>query len=33
MPFIVAVILFVVVVGVLDARLVRWPRPGSREED
>jgi hypothetical protein len=32
MAFFVAVILFVVAVGVLDARLVRWPRPGSREE-
>jgi len=32
MAFIVAVVLFVGVVGVLDARLVGWPRPGSRKE-
>jgi hypothetical protein len=32
MAFIVALILFVVVVGVLDARLIRWPRPRPREE-
>ncbi len=33
MAFIVALILFVVVVGVLDARLVRWPSPRPDVED
>lgn len=31
MQFIVAVVLFVVVLGVLDARLLRWPDPRSRQ--
>jgi len=32
MAFVVALLLFVVVVGVLDARLP-WPRPGRKEKD
>jgi hypothetical protein len=33
MAFIVALILFVVVVGVLDSRLIRWPRPRSHSRE
>jgi hypothetical protein len=32
MAFFLGVILFVVVIGVLDARLIPWPQPRSREE-
>jgi hypothetical protein len=29
MAFVVGVLLFVVVAGVLDARLLHWPKPGE----
>lgn len=32
MAFIVAVILFVVVLGLLDGRLLPWPDPRSKED-
>jgi hypothetical protein len=31
MAFFVGLVLFVVVIGALDARLVPWPRPMARE--
>ena len=29
MAFVLGVLLFVVVAGILDARLIPWPRPGQ----
>lgn len=30
MAFVLGVLLFVVVAGILDSRLIPWPKPGNR---